>query len=147
MRELRVKRRAKPIHGQFSALAVAMLVFTLTACGTEAQDNGQQVQAAYESGWYWGQVSACEWIFDQSPDGVLYSAGVGYDWTDCEASHTPAGSWEDSSDPYGDLESNGESDGWRDLCSAFLDSEVGGELFWGDGEVVVGLYDCEDAAP
>lgn len=105
------------------------------ACNDLAQEE-------YEEGWAEGYPAACEAAFFESPDGLLYLDGVGYEQYECE--NTDSGPFDWTADTGGDPWTDGAREGWVAACDEFFNSYVGGELFWGD-DVVVSYDDCEIA--
>jgi hypothetical protein len=107
------------------------------ACNDLAQDE-------YASGWQEAYPEACGDVFFESPDGVLYADGIGYEQYDCESTDPGSGDWE--GDAYSEPEDDGLRDGWQAACEEFFAAYVGGDLFWGE-DVVVSQTDCELASP
>lgn len=98
-------------------------------------------QGEYESAWPEGFAEACEAVFFDSPDGVLYLDGTGYESFECEGTDPGPGDWEPV---VPDPELDAKRDAWSSACEAFFNGYVGGDLFWGD-ELVVSIDDCEIA--
>ena len=107
------------------------------ACNELAQDE-------YATGWQTAYPEACEAVFFESPDGVLYLDGVGYEQYECEGTDPGAGDWQ--GDPFSEPEEDGLRDGWLGACEEFFLYYVGGDLFWGD-DISVTQTDCEFASP
>jgi hypothetical protein len=105
------------------------------ACNDLAQDE-------YATGWATSYPEACEAVFFESPDGVLYLDGVGYEQFECEDTDPGPGEWE--GDPYSEPEDDGLREGWQTACEEFF-AYVGGDLFWGD-DISVTQADCELAS-
>ena len=101
-------------------------------------------QSEYEEGWPTGYAEACEAVFTESPDGVLYLDGTGYEESECENSDPGPGEWE--ADSTGEPETDGTRDAWTTACDEFFNTTVGGDLYWGD-DVEVTQSDCEYASP
>lgn len=101
-------------------------------------------QAEFEEAWPDGYVEACEAVFLESPDGVLYLDGTGYAQDECENTDSGAGVWE--AHATGEPATDGKRDAWTAACDAFFNSTVGGDLYWGD-DVEVTQIDCEYASP
>lgn len=97
----------------------------------------------YEEGWETSYPEACESVFYESPDGVLYLDGVGYEQYECEDSNPGPELWEGGA--YSEPEGDGLRDGWETACDEFFNGYVGGDLFWGD-TVHVDRFDCELAS-
>ena len=100
-------------------------------------------QSEYEEAWPTGYAEACEAVFLESPDGVLYLDGTGYEETECEDTDSGAVDWE--ADSSGDPEVDGKRDAWIAACDQFFNGLVGGDLYWGD-DVSVSQYNCEEAS-
>jgi hypothetical protein len=103
------------------------------------------VQEIYESAFSGATAEACEAVFSESPDGVLYSGDVGYEAVDCENESPWPDAWEGEIG-YDDPEEDGYRDGWAQTCETFFVSAIGDDLYWGD-DVTVDQYDCEGMSP
>jgi hypothetical protein len=97
-------------------------------------------QEEFEEAWPTGYAEACEAVFFESPDGLLYLDGVGYEQFECENTDPGPGEWDAYA--YGEPEVDGAREGWITACDEFFNAYVGGELFWGD-DVVVSQSDCD----
>ena len=109
--------------------------------GVACNDLGQ---SEYEEAWPTGYEEACEAVYAESPDGVLYLDGTGYEQSECEISDPGDGEWE--ADSTGDPGTDGKRDAWTTACDEFFNTTVGGDLYWGD-DVEVTQSDCEYASP
>ena len=105
--------------------------------GVACNDLGQ---SDYEDAWPGGYAEACEAVFFESPDGVLYLDDIGYEQYECEGTDSGAGDWE--GDAYSEPETDGARDAWSAACDEFFNGYVGGDLFWGDS-VSVSQTDCD----
>jgi hypothetical protein len=89
-------------------------------------------------------TDACNWVFDQSPDGNLYYSGTQYTVDDC------TGCLGNTSDPSSQTGAPAV-DGWNDACYYLFTVDVGDDLYWGGPSdpnyVDVGYSDCTGANP
>lgn len=102
-------------------------------------------QGEYEEAFTAATAEACEAVFLESPDGVLYLDGYGYEQGDCDSAAPLADEWD--GDTYVEPADAGAAEGWAQTCEEFFDYTVGGDLYWGDQEVIVGTTDCELLSP
>lgn len=104
--------------------------------------DGEYGQDLYDEAFTASYSEACTWIFQDSPDGYLYSSGDQYDESDCAYAEPTYPEWDGSDDP----EVQGQSEGWDSACEETFYA-VGDDLYWGDDEVAVSETDCQLANP
>src|SRR5262249_50291231 len=68
----------------------------------------------YEPAFEEAYTEACQAVFNESPSGTLFSQGVGYDETDCQAADPGPSEWD--ADPANEPEDDGHHDGWESAC-------------------------------
>lgn len=107
------------------------------ACNELAQEE-------YEDGFQQGAEDACSFVWQESPDGVLYYDDTGYEQSDCDGAAPLPDEWEASS--TGDPESEGAANGWSGACEDLFAYVGLDALFWGD-TIVVSQSDCQSASP
>lgn len=109
--------------------------------GDACPEIGQQ---EYEEAFSTATDNACEAIFSDSPDGVLYYTDTGYEQSDCETAAPLPDQW--SASASGDPPAEGATNGWAGACEDFFASTGVDALFWGD-TVVSSQSDCELEGP